>query len=229
MLTALLLQLSLLVLAVLLPTLVKSAPVPDSTAFSDLLTMLEATTAKLDMSPELLQIPNIFVPMTYANIASNQGKNNMVSAPTTSSPPAATKQPLPDNGGKVFDGYRHLLEIDDPSSEDQLRWECLANGASTLPSSFAPALGVVRIFTTLSYQHEVGVVKGCGCMTLHEPESVQSFVGSRVHSFAFFTERGCRGTPAFQRLGLHYNMGLSDPIESIRIVQGVLTPVPVRS
>ncbi|KAK3843999.1 MAG: hypothetical protein J3R72DRAFT_439553 [Linnemannia gamsii] len=228
-------QLLLLVLATLLPTLAKSAIVPDSTAFSDLLTALDAATVKLDMAPVLPPIPNIFVPMTYSpNAAGNQGNNindsnNMVPPPTGGNSPAAAKQLLPDNGGKVFDGYHHLLEIDDPDSEGQLLRECMTNRAPKLPTSFTPALGVVRLFANPSYKNEVGVVKGCGCMTLHEPESVQSFVGSRNHSFAFFTERGCRGTPAFQRFGLHYNLGLSDPIESIMIVQGVLSPVPART
>ncbi|KAG0069372.1 hypothetical protein BGZ89_002994 [Linnemannia elongata] len=42
-------------------------------------------------------------------------------------------------------------------------------------------------------------------------------------------ERGSLGTRAFQRFGLHYNVGLSDTVESIKIVQGVFPPVPAHS
>lgn len=133
--------------------------------------------------------------MTYGpDAGNNQGSSDdILPTPTGDRASTATDipyQPLPYNGGKVFDGYHHLLVIDNLVSEDQLQRECLVNRASALSPSFAPEVGIVRLFTEPSYRSEMGIVKGCGCMTLHEPESIQSFVGSRNHSFAFYTERG---------------------------------------
>ncbi|KAK3826914.1 MAG: hypothetical protein JOS17DRAFT_792164 [Linnemannia elongata] len=196
-------QLLVLILATLLPALASSAPFPEPNLLADLFAASEAATAKINMHPEIPHVPNIFIPMTYGpKVGNNQGNNDdILPTPTGDSAPTATDlppQPLPDNGGKVLDGYHHLLEIDYQDSEDQQLRECLDNRVPTLPPSFISEMGIVRLFAETSYRSEVGIVKGCGCMTLHEPESIQSFVGSKNHSFAFYSERGCRGTPAFQ-------------------------------
>lgn len=162
MLIATLTQLLVLVLATLLPALTSSAPVPESTLFSDLPAASEAATAKIDIYPEIPHLPNIYIPMTYSpNADSNQDNNDgILPTPTGDSAPTATdlpSQPLPDNGSKVFDGYHRLVEIDDLDNEDQQQRECLANRAPTLPPSFAPEVGIVRLFAEPSYRSEVGM------------------------------------------------------------------------
>ena len=85
----------------------------------------------------------------------------------------------------------------------------------------------IRPLLIKSYQGEAATVEGCGCINLESPIIVESFVGSANHSFAFYAERDCRGEVYFQRFKEHFDVEPNTLTGSVRIVQGVLDPIPM--
>ena len=64
-----------------------------------------------------------------------------------------------------------------------------------LPATFRrPEIGVVRLFEAPAFRVEAVILKGCGCVNLSKPQMIDSFVGSKNHSFAFFETESCQGS-----------------------------------
>ncbi|KAF9927742.1 hypothetical protein FBU30_002945 [Linnemannia zychae] len=103
---------------------------------------------------------------------------------------------------------------------------CQSDRSPLLPANFELEVGIVRLFRQSSYRDEIAVVKGCGCVTLQTPIIVESFVGSQNHSFAFYTGKHCEKEPFYQRFNQHYDIDPNKVVNSIRIFQGVLPPLP---
>ncbi|KAG0242216.1 hypothetical protein BGW41_004648 [Actinomortierella wolfii] len=112
------------------------------------------------------------------------------------------------------------------STMRQVLEACLSARAPSLPETFPPEVGVIRLFTQSMYQGETTAISGCGCIDLETPFQLHSFVGSRNHSFTFFDDRGCSGDPYFQRFGQYHYVESDRTARSIRITQGVLAPIP---
>ncbi|KAI9237604.1 MAG: hypothetical protein BYD32DRAFT_416125, partial [Podila humilis] len=205
-----------------------------SQAFSRLLTELDPTPPAILLNPELPTIPNVFIPMT---IRSRQGYHSELPE-QPEQPPVATTVVIPPTsyGGAHSTGYSGSTSYNNqvgstpgsiPSGLESMVQQCISNRSPTLPPTFVPEVGIVRLFALSSFRTEMESVKGCGCVTLQRPTIVESFVGSRNHSFAFHTDSRCESKPYFRRFKQHFDLEPARLAASIRIIQGVMAPIPV--
>lgn len=104
--------------------------------------------------------------------------------------------------------------------------ECLVERAPSLPATFVPEVGSAQLFSEKEYRSIAATVQGCGCINLQSPIIIESFVGSANHSFAFYATRDCQGDPFYQRFREHFDVEPNVLTNSVRIVQGVLDPIP---
>lgn len=103
---------------------------------------------------------------------------------------------------------------------------CSEHRSSNLPVSFAVEVGIVRLFREPSYVSEATMVRGCGCINLNGPKHIQSFVGSKNHSFSFYESANCEGEPFYQRFRQNYDLKTGKVVQSVMITQGLLRPIP---
>ncbi|KAF9546794.1 hypothetical protein EC957_009399 [Mortierella hygrophila] len=103
---------------------------------------------------------------------------------------------------------------------------CQANRMPNFPASIPIAVGVIRLFRKATYRDEAAVVRGCGCVPLESPIQIESFVASTNHAVAFYTAANCEGAPYFQRFNMHYDIEPNMVAYSIKIIQGVVDPLP---
>lgn len=103
---------------------------------------------------------------------------------------------------------------------------CQANRMPNFPASIPIAVGVIRLFRKPTYRDEAAVVRGCGCIPLESPIQIESFVASTNHAVAFYTTANCEGPPYFQRFNKHYDVEPNMVTNSIKIIQGVVDPLP---
>lgn len=204
-----------------------------SQAFSRFLAELDPTPPAILLSPELPTIPNVVIPMT---IRSRQGHHSE----QPEQPPVATTviiSPI-SKGGAHSPGYSGSTSYNNQvgstsgsitSGLESMVQQCITDRSPTLPPTFVPEVGIVRLFALSSFRTEMEIVKGCGCVTLQRPTIVESFVGSRNHSFAFYTDSRCESKPYFRRFKQHFDLKPARLTASIRIIQGVMAPIPVAS
>jgi len=215
----------------------------DSSIFSRLLVDPVPTPTYIDPSPDVPLIPNILVPLTVRPAQEDRDRpviyrSTGTTLSTTSiplpSPPASqsSKGPKPtgshNNKGGKSNYLNHpvvgpTVPLGDTSEE--IIASCRVDMASSLPRSFIPEVGVIRLFRLSSFKVEGAILRGCGCIPLQSPLVIESFVGSRNHSFAFYTNAMCEGQPYYQRFKEHYDVEPSMLTASVRIVQGVLPPI----
>lgn len=199
-----------------------------SEAFSRLLTGLDPTPPAIVLNPELPIIPNVFIPMTIHSRKGPQPEppdvTTVVIPPNSSRRPSAT-------GHSGSTSYNHVGSPPGviPVGFESIVQQCITDRSPTLPLTFVPEVGAVRLFALSSFRTEVEIVKGCGCVALERPTIVESFVGSRNHSFAFYTDGRCETEPFFRRFKQHFDLEPARLAASIRIIQGVMAPIPAAS
>ncbi|KAF9315856.1 hypothetical protein BG003_002596 [Podila horticola] len=180
------------------------------------------------LNPELPSIPNVFIPRT---IHSRKGNQSMPPDVTTVFIPPNTNREPSSTGHSGSTSYNHLGSPPGgiPVGLESMVQQCITDRSPTLPSTFVPEVGIVRLFALSSFRTQVEIVKGCGCVTLERQTIVESFVGSRNHSFAFYTDSRCETEPYFRRFKQHFDLEPARLTASIRIIQGVMAPIPVAS
>ncbi|GJJ73655.1 hypothetical protein EMPS_06013 [Entomortierella parvispora] len=185
----------------------------------------------INLKPTLPEIPNVFVPMTKHSEQDPDKPKPGLTGGHQSAPPTVT---MPSNFGQEVGDEEYNAESSNPQERPQMTIgeiiiRCMGNRTPTLPSTFGPEVGVVRLFTEPSFRVEVAILKGCGCMGLTEPRKIDSFVGTRNHSFAFYETERCQGEPYFQRFQSSHAMHVANTkksAKSLKIVHGVLPPLP---
>ncbi|KAG0057515.1 hypothetical protein BGZ83_009154 [Gryganskiella cystojenkinii] len=224
-----------------------------SSIFSRLLIDPDPTPTSVNLFPPIPRIPNILLPLVVRLPREEPERPvKIVPITTTSTPsrcaplPANTqastssdsfsdhKQPKPTSSVSSYgrNGV-HGCSYTEPSiplgnTPEEVIASCKIDISPTLPTSFIPEIGIVRLFRKPSFKDQGTIVKGCGCIPLQTPLVIESFVGSRNHSFEFYSNEYCDGQPYFGRFKEHYDVEPSMLTASIRIVQGVLTPIPPR-
>ncbi|KAF9095136.1 hypothetical protein BGX23_000995 [Mortierella sp. AD031] len=177
----------------------------------------------LNLFPDLPSIPNVFVPMTSLP----EIHPDLLQPPPMKGTPTGysgdnSNRP---NGAIIGNGIPIYPSMGFPDIEG-LAAQCQSDRSPSLPLTFAPEVGIVRLFKQASFRAEAAVVRGCGCVALESPIAIESFVGSQNHSFAFYTSAYCEGDPFYQRFNQHYDVEPNMVANSIRIFHGVLPPLP---
>lgn len=204
----------------------------DSSVFSNLLISLAPPSLPTVISfPSFPHIPNVFLPLTSR-------RDNIPS--TTTAQRAPTPGPTQCHLTKRAEGGScNLLDnIDGGSDRDEGQYtvpsnllpelfkKCSEHRSPNLPVSFAVEVGIARLFQGPSYASEVTMVRGCGCINLDGPVHIQSFVGSRNHSFSFYESADCWSEPFYQRFRQNYDLKAGRVARSVMVTQGLLPPVP---
>ncbi|KAG0075200.1 hypothetical protein BGZ92_003021, partial [Podila epicladia] len=207
----------------------------DSNIFAKLLISLAPPSLPTVISfPRIPQIPNVFHPLTSR-------RDNTPTPTTTQVAPApgptqchlAKRAPggscsMPDN----INGESYYTDHDEeqhtvPSNLIPVLFKkCSEHRSPNLPVVFAVEVGIVRLFEERSYVSEVTMVRGCGCINLDRPMHIQSFVGSRNHSFSFYESTDCGDEPFYQRFRQNYDLKVGKVARSVMITQGLLLPIP---
>lgn len=204
-----------------------------SQEFSRLLTELNPTPPAILLNPELPTIPNVFIPMTIRSRQGHQSEQPEQPSVVTTVviPPTANDEPY-STGYSGLTSYSNQVGSTPgsiPFGSESMVQQCITDRSPTLPPTFVPEVGIVRLFALSSFRTEVEIMKGCGCVTLQRPTIVESFVGSRNHSFAFYTDSRCESKPYFRRFKQHFDLEPARLAASIRIIQGAMPPIPVVS
>lgn len=208
-------------------------PQKRSQQFSRLLTELNPTPPAILLNPELPTIPNVFIPMTIRSRQGHQSEQPEQPSVVTTVviPPTANDEPH-STGYSGLTSYSNQVGSTPgsiPFGSESMVQQCITDRSPTLPPTFVPEVGIVRLFALSSFRTEVEIMKGCGCVTLQRPTIVESFVGSRNHSFAFYTDSRCESKPYFRRFKQHFDLEPARLAASIRIIQGAMPPIPVVS